>query len=223
MIVYNAAHQPRWPTLAWTFRELRLYATAGFVCGLGALVISAIGIGSDATPLLATALIVLMAVWLFYNSSRSRSDQISDRAAIHTTLGTLLLHQGELTKDPVVLRQAEAAFREALALRTREKAPLDWAATQSGLGTALLNLGHITSDAALLREAQTVFGAALEVCNGEPFHANMASTMPHHAIVEALEVLKQAEAASRQKLETQTRDGHGEQQERLNPTVSVDR
>jgi hypothetical protein len=61
------------------------------------------------------------------------------------------------------LRQAVAAYREALQERTRERVPLDWAMTQNNLGTALSRLGERESGTARLEEAVAAYREALTV------------------------------------------------------------
>jgi hypothetical protein len=60
--------------------------------------------------------------------------------------------------------EAEAAHREALTVRTRDRVPFDWAATQTNLGAALALLGerqpgteHLKEAVAASREALTVY------------------------------------------------------------------
>jgi hypothetical protein len=61
------------------------------------------------------------------------------------------------------LEEAVAAYRTALAERTRERVPLDWAMTQNNLGTALRALGERDSGTAQLEEAVAAFDACLAV------------------------------------------------------------
>ena len=52
---------------------------------------------------------------------------------------------GNLTGDPAVLRQAEAAYRAAMEEWTRECASMDWAAVQNNLGVVLVHFGDLTA------------------------------------------------------------------------------
>ena len=60
---------------------------------------------------------------------------------------------GDLTGDhrpprqEAAYREAEAAYREALKERTRDRAAMDWAATQNNIGTVLKSLGNLTGRA----------------------------------------------------------------------------
>jgi tetratricopeptide (TPR) repeat protein len=60
------------------------------------------------------------------------------------------------------LEQAVAAFRAALAVRSRDLVPFDWAITQSNLGAALLRLAERDSGTARLEEAVATYHLALE-------------------------------------------------------------
>ena len=68
------------------------------------------------------------------------------------------------------LKQAVAAFRSALQVRTREQLPQDWAATQNNLGTALDNLAGRSEGpqaVAYLEQAVAAFRSALQVYTRE--------------------------------------------------------
>ena len=61
------------------------------------------------------------------------------------------------------LKQAVAAYREALHERTRAKrVPLDWAATQNNLGVALWELGERESGTERLEQAVAAYREALQ-------------------------------------------------------------
>ncbi len=68
---------------------------------------------------------------------------------------------GERESGTARLDEAVAAYRAALAERTRERVPLDWAMTQNNLGTALQRLGERESGTARLDEAVAAYRAAL--------------------------------------------------------------
>ena len=82
-------------------------------------------------------------------------------ATAQNNLGNVLQRAGNLTGDARLLRQAEAALRDASLERTRDRAPMDWSVTQNNLGNALQRLGELTGDAAVLRRAEAVFRDAL--------------------------------------------------------------
>ena len=67
----------------------------------------------------------------------------------------------EQAGDNLALEQAVAAYRAALAERTRDRVPLRWAMTQNNLGNALATLGAQESGTARLEEAVAAYRAAL--------------------------------------------------------------
>ena len=60
-----------------------------------------------------------------------------DWAGTQNNLGAALTALGERESGTERLKQAVAAFTEALKEHTREQVPLNWAATQSNLGAAI--------------------------------------------------------------------------------------
>jgi tetratricopeptide (TPR) repeat protein len=76
-------------------------------------------------------------------------------------LGTALLGLGQRESGTARLEEAVAAYRAALAERTRDRVPLQWAATQTNLGNALSSLGQRESGTARLEEAVAAYRAAL--------------------------------------------------------------
>ena len=90
-----------------------------------------------------------------------------DWAATLNELGAALAVKGTERAEPAALREAAAAFEEALEERTREADALAWAATQSNLGSVLSALGAIEGDAALVEGAVRAFDAALEELDRE--------------------------------------------------------
>ncbi len=84
-------------------------------------------------------------------------------AAVSGTLGNALQHLGNLTGDVEMLRAAEQAYRNALELRTRERAPSEWAMTQNNLGAVLRRLAELTGEDAALHVAEEGYRNALEV------------------------------------------------------------
>ena len=63
------------------------------------------------------------------------------RAALSLAYGDALATLGERESGPERLKEAVAAYTEALKEYTRERVPLDWAMTQNNLGTAFATLG----------------------------------------------------------------------------------
>jgi hypothetical protein len=83
-------------------------------------------------------------------------------AATQNEYGTALLRLAELENDPLILKEAIAAFEAALLERTREPKLLQWAATQSNLGAARLRLAEFEAGTARLEEAVAAYRSALE-------------------------------------------------------------
>jgi hypothetical protein len=77
-------------------------------------------------------------------------------------LGNALRVLGGRESGTARLKEAAAAFREALQEYTRERMPLDWATTQMNLGAALGMLGERESGTARLGEAVAAFREALQ-------------------------------------------------------------
>jgi tetratricopeptide (TPR) repeat protein len=82
----------------------------------------------------------------------------STRVILADALQTL----GDQSGQNEPLEAAVAAYRAALAERTRERVPLDWATTQNNLGNALLTLGEREAGTARLEDAVAAYRAALE-------------------------------------------------------------
>jgi len=74
----------------------------------------------------------------------------NERGLALNLLGNALGRLGERESNAVRLEDTVAAFRAALAERTRVRVPLDWAATQHDLGSALWRLGDRESGNARL-------------------------------------------------------------------------
>ena len=68
------------------------------------------------------------------------------------------MRQGELTGDAGTLATAVEAYRRALEVRTKEKAPLGWAMIQSNLGNALEQQGELIGDAGICATAWRPIG-----------------------------------------------------------------
>jgi len=63
----------------------------------------------------------------------------------------------------LLLTESLSAFRAALEVRTRNKAPKDWAETQCEMGLTLMSLGDLESDVGRLKAASAAFQEALRV------------------------------------------------------------
>jgi tetratricopeptide (TPR) repeat protein len=92
------------------------------------------------------------------------------RAQLNFTLATALAKLGIQAGQSQPLKEAVAAYREALKERTRERVPLDWAMTQNNLGNALGTLGAREAGTKRLEEAAKAYRTALGV-----FRAGAAS------------------------------------------------
>jgi tetratricopeptide (TPR) repeat protein len=77
--------------------------------------------------------------------------------------------------DAAALARSVTAYEAALAVYTRDAAPMDWAMTQNNLANALLTLGQRGDDAVLSRSV-TAFEAALEVLTREAAPMQWAMT-----------------------------------------------
>jgi CHAT domain-containing protein/tetratricopeptide (TPR) repeat protein len=82
-------------------------------------------------------------------------------AKTQRNLGIALHELGSLTRDLMVLRQAEQAFRNALLEHTREGAAMEWAQTQHNLASTLGSIGQLAREPAVLRQAEQAFRNAL--------------------------------------------------------------
>jgi len=80
----------------------------------------------------------------------------AERANTLQTLGTTLVLAGDRGGGIDGYRAAEAAYREALSLRSREASPVEWAYAQAGIGNALRAIGLATGERATLEEAKTL-------------------------------------------------------------------
>ena len=91
-----------------------------------------------------------------------RAGTADEQAAAHNNLGIALAELGERENGTARLEEAVKAYRAALEVRSRERAPLDWALTQNNLGNSLATLGERESGTARLEEAVAAYRAALE-------------------------------------------------------------
>ena len=78
-----------------------------------------------------------------------------------SNLGNALSSLGERENEGNWLREAVAAYREALKEYPRERAPLDWAMTQNNLGNALARLGERDDGIGRMDEAVQCYRDAL--------------------------------------------------------------
>jgi len=87
----------------------------------------------------------------------------ADWAATENNLATALQALGEREGSIERLKEAIAAFRAALEVRTRADVPIQWAKTQNNLGNALGDLGWRERNPERLTEAANACRAALQV------------------------------------------------------------
>jgi tetratricopeptide (TPR) repeat protein len=80
------------------------------------------------------------------------------------------------------LKEAVAAYRNALQERTRERVPLDWAATQYNLGNAIRRLGERERGTARLEEAIAAYRNALQELTRERVPLQWAMSFGNHGI-----------------------------------------
>ena len=95
-------------------------------------------------------------------TSTAESWNADTRAKVLEILGDALTTYGDQSGQSEALREAIAAYTDALKEYTREKAPNDWAMTQNNLGNALQILGGRESDPGNLKEAVTAYQEALK-------------------------------------------------------------
>ena len=86
----------------------------------------------------------------------------SNWAATQANLGVTLTRLGERVSDTAPLEAAVTAYRAALQVFTRERAPRPWAETQVSLGNALLRLGARDVGGTHLEQAATAYRGALD-------------------------------------------------------------
>jgi len=98
---------------------------------------------------------------------------------------------GHLKEGIGHLKEAEAAFRAALAVRTREREPLEWALTQNNLGNVLVPLGELKGENGRFAEAVEAYRAALTERTRERVPLDWAMTQNN--LGAALAVLGQVE------------------------------
>ena len=117
-----------------------------------------------------------------------------DWAIAQNGLGNALRTLGDREGATTHLEEAVAAYRAALAVQTRERAPLNWAAGQNNLGAALDTLGERESGTARLEEAVAAYRAALEERTRERAPLDWAQTQNNLGI--ALQALGERESGT---------------------------
>ena len=93
---------------------------------------------------------------------------------------------GEQSGDPAYLESSEAAYREALKVRTQKDMPAQWAITQNNLGTVLRNLGQRAEGKVALdylKSSETAYRQALKVHTQKDIPAQWAMTQNNLGIV----------------------------------------
>ena len=138
-------------------------------------------------------------------------------------LGNSLREAGIRTKGPDIqkfLREAAAAYRDALTVWTQEQLPQQWAITQNSLGLVLWDQGTRTGGEAgmrLLAESVTAYRAALTVYTKDQLpqqwamtQNNLGATLQEQGIrtggEDGKELIHQAIKAYELALEVRTRD-----------------
>jgi tetratricopeptide (TPR) repeat protein len=137
-----------------------------------------------------------------------------DWANAQNNLGLALETLGERERDTIRLREAAAAFREALKEWSRERVPDPWASAQNNLGIVLQRLGARETGTAKLEEAVVAFREALKEWTRERNPHLWAVTQSNLGIaLEALggreagtAKLEEAIVAFREALEEDTRE-----------------
>ena len=101
------------------------------------------------------------------------------RAALRVALGNALSTLGRREASPDRLERATVAYRKALTLYTRERAPLEWAKAQFSLGVALRELAARETGTERLEQAIAANQAALEVFTREQMPSHWAAVQGH--------------------------------------------
>ncbi|MFL6261006.1 MAG: tetratricopeptide repeat protein [Thermoanaerobaculia bacterium] len=135
-------------------------------------------------------------------------------AQAQTMLGRALFNLGGGREGLARLKEAVAAFREALKVHTK-RLPLDWAQDQNDLGSTLRTLADWEEGTENLKRAVGVFREALKVYTHERWPDHWATTQT--SLGEALtslgdrredrECLKEAVIVLREVLKVRTREG----------------
>jgi hypothetical protein len=97
------------------------------------------------------------------------------------SLGNALLRLGERAGNTYMLREAAAAYRQALQEQGRQHAPIQWAATQICFGNALFALGARKAVRRSWRKPSP-YGKALEVYNFERTPLQWAAIAGNQAV-----------------------------------------
>ena len=111
-----------------------------------------------------------------YEAALDREKNPDYRAAIQNDLGNALSLQGEREGDTGTLTRAVAAYETALAIWTKESAPIEWARTQDNLGSVFAALGESSGDVENVSKAIAAYQAALSVRTREQLPRDWAQT-----------------------------------------------
>ena len=101
------------------------------------------------------------------------------RAALYVALGEALSTLAERTLGTQRLEQAVEAYRAALTVHTRERAPLQWAKVQSSLGLALRELADRETGLDRLMQSLAAHHAALDVYSRDHTPFRWAAVQGH--------------------------------------------
>jgi uncharacterized caspase-like protein len=102
------------------------------------------------------------ALTLFDEAAALAKTGSEDWRGIRNDYGVALETLGERQGDDAMLRDAAAAFEDALDERSFERDPRGWARTQSNLGVVLMNIGMREQEIDTLVAAREAFTAALD-------------------------------------------------------------
>jgi tetratricopeptide (TPR) repeat protein len=147
-------------------------------------------------------------------TSHGRARDADECGTALNDLGNALLTLGGRETGTARLKEAVAAYRDALKERTRDRAPLQWAMTRMNLGNALRTLGERETGTDRLVEAVAAYRDALKEITLDRLPPDWATTQ--HNLGNALTTLsvressvphlKEAIAAYREALKVRNRD-----------------
>lgn len=122
-----------------------------------------------------------VAVELARIASRCAPD-VDHRGCALVELGDALFALSEGKGGRSCLKEAEAVYRVAMSLLSREKFPMFWATAQNSLGNALSLIGHRDGNHAIMIEALVAHNASLEERTRERVPRDWAQTMQNLAM-----------------------------------------
>lgn len=139
-------------------------------------------------------------------------DAEDDWLVLHRLLGMLLQMKGEQGRDEGLLREAAAAYEQALEAIHRDTDPMGWAALEVRLAQTLFRIDMIGGDETALRAALTHYQAALTVFSRADHPWRWAELMTAVGQVlqvfgdhlKSVEVLKKAVEVCRSAMEVRT-------------------